>query len=135
MEASANLARKGGDKVKGMLEGGRAGAIVNKKLEGRRAAALVKEKRAEIAKHIQRPNIQGENFVTIASLREVWRWGGLQEFIEGVGLGFEANKKQLDYIDKHLLRTISILVFSRWEKWQKFPIIFMENGDFRKDRL
>jgi hypothetical protein len=130
MEASANFARKGGGKVKGILK--EAPTIV----KGKRTA-IMEEKRTAISSYVQRPRNEGENFVTIASLREVWKWEGLQEFIEGIGLGFEASKEDLNFIEKNLLKTFSILVYIRWKpnKWQKFPEIFMKDGRFRDDRL
>ena len=97
---------------------------------------LLNDKYNAIRSYVQRPKNWGEDFVTVVSLREVWKGKALREFIEGVGLGFEPNDKQLGFIEDNLLRTFSILVYMRWEReeWQNFLEIFMKDGAFRDDR-
>jgi hypothetical protein len=103
-----------------------------KALKEKEREKAIEKMRTMICDHFQRPNKVTESFITIGSLQKVWHWE-LKDFVEGQGL--EVSRDQLDFISKHLLRTLSILVYIEWKKWPKFKRIFMRDQGFREDRL
>ncbi|KAH0559802.1 hypothetical protein GP486_003678 [Trichoglossum hirsutum] len=102
-----------------------------KKAEKKRIKKKREEMRQKIDERIQRPGEANGKFVTAKSLQEVWRFE-LERFLEDLGLG---DQEQWEFVDTNLLKTLSILVYMRWDNWSKFTEVFMKDGQFRKDRV
>jgi hypothetical protein len=130
-----------GDSKMSSGAGSGVGSGAGSKFPGLKELGRLKEKvfdkphldqiRRKIRKHIQRSEKSSEKFITAKSLQEIWRFE-LVEFLKGLGLD---KQEQYTFIDKNLLKTLSILVHIRWDDWPKFTEIFMEGQGFRKDRV
>ncbi|KUJ23541.1 kinase-like protein [Mollisia scopiformis] len=78
---------------------------------------------------------QAEQFIIPQDLHEIWRPQILRNFL-GV-LGYSGEENLVQTVLDHLIKTISILVYIRWEEWSRFESIFFPNGwgkPVREDR-
>ena len=73
-----------------------------------------------------------EMFITISSLQNHWTEQRLASFIQTMNLeGLE--ESQISLIQQHFLRTLSILIWIRWNRWPEFGQIFLPT-EGREDR-
>jgi hypothetical protein len=70
---------------------------------------------------------KSDRFVTLHSLQKIWDWKLLTQFL--AILGYEDNAALLESVQTYLLKTLSILVAIRWDKWSTFGEIFLEYRD------
>ena len=82
---------------------------------------------------LRKEDIYGK-FVKFATLKEIWSWSRLDAFFKGRQW---CNKDVLKTIRKQFLRTLSVLVYIRFDDWEHFCGIFLlakdEAGKFLRD--
>ncbi|KAH8592625.1 kinase-like domain-containing protein [Bisporella sp. PMI_857] len=72
-------------------------------------------------------DLKAERFITHKSVERIWKWDILKRFLEI--LGFENDDTLVELVIKGLLKTLSILVAIRWQKWHLFKTTFLEDGE------
>lgn len=81
---------------------------------------------------MSRRNSSREKFITHDNFKDIWTRDRLREVLESVGL--RIGKDLVIYVETFLLKTISILIYTRWDSWPKFSQIFLDGTTgFRKD--
>jgi hypothetical protein len=87
--------------------------------------SLLKTIRKDIDEQMSRRTRLKERFITSDNLKLIWA----RYSVCGLFLSLELylSEDEIDYVHSHLLKTISILIFTRWDEWPAFRQIFLDD--------